>query len=245
MTGSPVREEVELLLFNPVFHVSARAVDFIVELLGVSPKIGHEVAGITSFGGVLCFANDESGVIPAGCFVVKPGEEALLFAGILKVRLRLLKDGLEQGGDALVASQSDEVVDVVLFTPTQHSPTAKAGVGTKNDAHFWPRLAESFDEYFQDGPRSTGSIGIGRAEQSAEGVATAKDVERQEAVSAIIMVVGRALLASVNEVVGGVEIEDDLVGSLGVAFDEEVDKQVGHAHRAVSISPLFHAAEGR
>lgn len=76
-------------------------------------------------------------------------------------------------------------------------------------------------------------------------MATAKNIKRQEAVSAIVVVVGGALLTPVDEVVGGVEVEDEFVGSLGVAFDEEVDEQVGQAHRAVPIGPLFHAAEGR
>lgn len=148
MTGGPVREEVKLLFFNPIFHVSARAVNFIVEFTGVASKVGDEVAGVASFGGVLGFANDEPVMVPAVSFVMKPSEVALFFCAVLEGDFGSVEGGLKEGGDTGVASESDEVVDVVLLTPTQHTPTAKAGVGTEDDAHLRPCLAESFDEYF-------------------------------------------------------------------------------------------------
>lgn len=189
------------------------------------------------------FTNDKPGTIPGVGLVVEPGEEALFLAVGLEGRFGLLKDGLQQPGEAGIASKSNEVMDIVLLTPTKHAPTTKAGVGAKNETHLGPDLAESFDEHFQDGPCSAGAVGIGWTQQGAKRMAATKNVERQKTVSPVVVIVGSPLLMSVDEVVGGVEIENEFVGRLGVAFDEELDEQVGQAYRAVAVGPLFHAAK--
>lgn len=71
----------------------------------------------------------------------------------------------------------------------------------------------------------------------------AKNVEREEAVTAVVVVVGGAFLTAVNEVIGGVEVEDQFAWWRGVTFDEEVDEEMGQTHRAVSIGPLLHPAK--
>lgn len=243
MTGGSISEEIELLFFDPVFHIATRTVDFVIEGSGVSAKVGDEVTRVASFGGVLGFANHEPWPIPRSSLVVKPGKETLFFAGALEGDPGLFQGGLKEFGDALVSGKSDQVVDVVALAPTKHAPTAKAGVGPKGYFDLGPGLAKSFDKDFEDGPSSARAVGIGRSKQGAERVTPAKNVERKEAVAAIVMVVGGAFLTSVNEVVGGVEVEDEFAWWGGVTFDKEVDEQMGQAHRTVSIGPLLHATK--
>ena len=244
MAGGAIREEIKLLFFDPIFHIATRAVDVVIECPGVSAEVGDEVAGVASFGGVLGFPNDKSRAIPRSSLVVKPGEETRFFAGALEGDFGPVEGGLKECGDAVVPGESDEVVDVVVLAPLKHAPTAEAGVGPKDDFDVGPGLAKSFDENFENGPGAARAVGIGGSKQGAERVTPAKNVEREEAVAAVVMVVGGAFLTSVNEIVGGVEVEDEFAWWSGVAFNEEVDEQMGQAHRAVSIGPLLHATKG-
>jgi hypothetical protein len=53
----------------------------------------------------------------------------------------------------------------------------------------------------------------------------AEDVQRQIAVAVVIAVKEAPFLMSVQRVVGGVEIEDDLLRPVLVRFQEQIDKQ--------------------
>lgn len=145
MAGGAIGEEIELLFFDPIFHIATRAVDFVIECSGVSAKIGDEVTRVASFGGMLGFTNHKSWAVPRSSLVVKPGEEALLFTGALEGYFGLVQGGLKVSGDAVVPGESDEVVDIVVLAPPKHAPTAKSGVGSKDDFDLRPSLAKSFD----------------------------------------------------------------------------------------------------
>lgn len=244
MARGAVCKEIELLFFDAVFHITARTVDPVIKGVGVSSKIGDEVTRVASFGSVLGFTNHEPCPIPRPGLVVKPGKETLFFAGALERDFGLVQSWLKEAGDAVVAGESDKVVDVIVLAPPKHAPTAKSGVGSKDDFDFGPSFAKSFDQDFEDGPSSAGTVGVGGAEQGAKRVTPAKNIEREEAVATVVVVVGGALLTSVNEVVGGVEVEDEFAWWRVVTLDKEVDEQVVHAHRAVSIGPLLHTTEG-
>ena len=53
----------------------------------------------------------------------------------------------------------------------------------------------------------------------------AEDVERQVAVAAIVAVEEPPLLVAVQRVVGGIEVEHDLLGRRGVRVEEQLDEQ--------------------
>jgi hypothetical protein len=46
-------------------------------------------------------------------------------------------------------------------------------------------------------------------------------------------------------VVGGVEVEDDLLGSLGVRSDERIDENSAHARQGVAVDTVFQSAQRR
>jgi len=165
MTGGPVREEVKLLFFDPVFHVASWTVYFIVESLGAASKVRYKISWVTPFFSVLSFTNDEPCLIPCPSLVVEPGEETLFVSTILVVGFGLFEHGLKKAGNTLVARKPDEIVDLVFFTPLQHTPTAKARVRTKDDGNFRPNFTKPFDQYFQDGPSSSSTVSIGGAKE--------------------------------------------------------------------------------
>ena len=63
------------------------------------------------------------------------------------------------------------------------------------------------------------------SQQCAEQMAGAEDIERQVAVAPVAAVKEAVLLLAVEGIVGGVEIEDDLIGRLRVGLGERFDQQ--------------------
>ena len=180
MAGSPVREEVKLLFFDPVLHVSSWTVNFIIKGLGAASKVRYKIAWITPFLRVFSFTNDEPCSVPCSRLIVEPTEEALFFSTPLVVSFGLFEHGLKEAGHSPVARKPDEVVDVVLFTPLQHTPTTKAGVCTKDDANLRPNFTKPFHQYFQDRPGSSGAVCIGGAKEGAERIGCRKKHRAEE-----------------------------------------------------------------
>jgi len=53
-------------------------------------------------------------------------------------------------------------MDIVLFTPAQQAPAAKARVAPENDFHLWPRLPQPLDQEFQNRPRMADGAAVAR-----------------------------------------------------------------------------------
>ncbi len=66
---------------------------------------------------------------------------------------------------------------------------------------------------------------VGRSQQGAEQMAGAEDIERQVAVAPVVAVKEPVLLLTVEGIVGGVEVEDDLIGRLRVGLGEQFHQQ--------------------
>ena len=56
-------------------------------------------------------------------------------------------------------------------------------------------------------------------------MAATEHIERQVAVAAIVAVVEPALLIAMDEIVGGIEIEYDLLGRLRMCLEEDIDQK--------------------
>src|SRR4051794_8407643 len=52
------------------------------------------------------------------------------------------------------------------------------------------------------------------------------------------------VLMAVNRVIGGVEVEDQVLGRLEMGSDELIDQDLGAAHQARSVDAVFQTAEG-
>jgi hypothetical protein len=67
VAGGPVGEEVELVLFDTVFHVASGAIAAFVELLGldfVAGQVGDDETGIGALVQVFGFGDDTAGTAP-------------------------------------------------------------------------------------------------------------------------------------------------------------------------------------
>ena len=73
--------------------------------------------------------------------------------------------------------------------------------------------------------RPGASVDVGFAQLRRQEMAAAEHVKRQIAIAVVIAVEEAALLMAVQRVVGGVEIEDDLLRRAAMRLDEQVDQQ--------------------
>ena len=79
------------------------------------------------------------------------------------------------------------------------------------DPHLRPGGAEPPDQQLQHGAGVLGGVDVAGAEVGREQLVAAEDVQRQEAVMIIVAVEEAALLLAVDAVVGGVEVEDQVL----------------------------------
>ena len=73
----------------------------------------------------------------------------------------------------------------------------------------------------------------------------AEDVERQVAIAVVVAVEEPAFLLAVQRVVGGVEVEDDLLGRPRVRFQEQVDEQALDGRAVMSDLVIVASAASR
>jgi hypothetical protein len=133
--------------------------------------------------------------------------------------------GLDLGFQAGVAGQPEHVVDAVLLAPSHQLLAAEAGIGAQQDAGARPRLADLADDAGHLLDRAGGGVDVGAPQLGRQQVAAAEDVERQIAVAVIVAVEEAAFLMAVQGVVGGVEIEDNLLRRRPVRRQEQGDEQ--------------------
>ena len=101
----------------------------------------------------------------------------------------------------------------------------KAAVGAQQDAHPRPARADLGDDPRHLLDRAGRGVDVGAAQLGRQQMPAAEDVERQIAVAVVIAVEEAPLLMPVQRIVGGVEIEDDLLRRRAVRLEEEIDEQ--------------------
>ena len=109
--------------------------------------------------------------------------------------------------EAGVLGQADDIADAVALAPAEHAVAAEARIGAQNDPHLGPFPAQALDQQRQDRPGVPGAVDVRRPQVTDQQPIAAKDVERQEAVVVVIAVEEAALLAAMDGIVGGIEVE--------------------------------------
>ena len=170
--GGAIGEQVELLLLDAVFHLTAGTVDLLIEGLSrvvFSRQGGDDEAGVGAAGQDLGFGDHAALSGPA--FVGAIREVSEESDGLLL----LVEEGLglsQLGGDgvleAAVAGQAEEIVDLILLTPVHQLFTGKAGVGPQQDLDLRPDTPQAGDDALDLFEGIGGGIDVGGPEQSQE-----------------------------------------------------------------------------
>ena len=227
--GGAVGEQVGLALLDAVLHFTASAVYFLVKVprLGIAARQrGHDKARIGVALRHLGLGNDTSLPAPAGeglvaQFPEAPGRLARLAAFRASLG-QLLADPADQ---AVVAGQAEQIINPVRLAPCDQLLAAKAAVGAQQDPRPGPAGADLRDKPRDLFAGARCAVDIGRSQLGREQVATAEDVERQVAIAVIVAVEEPPFLVSVDRIIGGIEIENNLLGGLGMRLDEQLPEQ--------------------
>ena len=155
-------------------------------------------------------------------------------AGRGRLRLGLQEFDGDLGDEARVAGEAEHEVDPVLFAPRHQRLAAEAGIGAQENARPRPARPDLGDDARDLLDRSGASVDVRRPELGRQQMPAAEHVERQIAVAVVVAVEEPAFLMAVQRIVGGVEVEDDLLGRPGVRLEEEVDEQRLDRRRVVA-----------
>ena len=113
----------------------------------------------------------------------------------------------------------------MLLGPGHQPVPCEAAVGPQDDPHLRPACPDLAHQPRHRLDRAGAGVDVRPPQLGDQQVIATEDVERQVAVAAIIAVEEAALLAAVQRVVGGVQVEHDLRGRHLVRIEEQLDEQ--------------------
>ena len=131
-------------------------------------------------------------------------------------------DVLDEAG---VAREAEQVVNAVLLAPGHQRLAGETAVAAQDDAHPRPAGTDPADDARHLLDRAGGGVDVGAPELRRQQVAAAEDVKRQVAVTVVVAVKEPTLLVAVQRIVGGVEIEHDLLRRPIVGVEEHLHEQ--------------------
>ena len=177
-----IGKQIQLLLLDAVFHLTAGTVSLLIEGLSgvvVGRQGGDHEAEIGSSVQHFGFGYHPTLAGPAlqGA-VAKVGEDSdrllkLVCEGFGLGQLRA--DGHFQAG---IAGQTEQIVHLILLTPCHQRLSGKAGVGPQQDLDLRPHTAQAGDDALDLLKGTGGGIDVGRSQQGGEQMAVREDVER-------------------------------------------------------------------
>ena len=152
-------------------------------------------------------------------------EAARRLSARLRRRLGRGKLALDHRSEAGIARQAEQIIDAIGRAPGHQGLAGEARIGPQQDARGGPAGAELRHDPGDLLHRSGARIDVGFAKLRRQEMATAEHIKRQIAVAVVIAMEEAALLMAVQRVIGGVEIEDDLLGWAAMGFHKQIDQQ--------------------
>ncbi len=140
---------------------------------------------------------------------------------------------------ASISGNPDDIINLVAFAPGQHLPTTKTRVPTKHNADLGPALPKSLHQQCENRPGMFGAIDLAWTQITHQQLIFAENIQWQIAVVIVVTMEETAFLVTVNPVIGGIEVQNQL---LRCAF-ERSDKLIHHdpmnGHGRIPVSAVF------
>src|ERR1700746_2731762 len=146
MARGAVGIKVELTLLEAILHLTAGAVELLVEVAGIvflAPQRGDNKPGIGFACGPFRLAHDPP--FPAPAVTGSPGETieaACRFCGPLALLLRGGKFRLDLADEPAVLGQAEQEIDTVVLAPAHQRLAGTARIAAQQDAHLRPAPAD-------------------------------------------------------------------------------------------------------
>ena len=126
MTAGAVGKQVQLLFFDAILGFATGAVDLVIQVFRLCLEVGHQIARVTALCRVLGFDDDAPAFVPRAGRVLHLMEAALFLPRLLETLLSSVNKCLRLCGEAVIARDTDDIVDTMTFAPAQHLPAAEA-----------------------------------------------------------------------------------------------------------------------
>ena len=125
-----------------------------------------------------------------------------------------------------VAGQAEDIIDALLLAPDHQLLAGEAGVGAEQDSHLRPAPADAGDDARHLVLGAGRGVDVRTTQLRRQQLPAAEHVERQITVTVIIAVEKPPFLMTVQWIVGGIEVENDLPRRLAVRIEEHVDEHL-------------------
>ena len=124
-----------------------------------------------------------------------------------------------------ILRETKDKIDIVLCAPTHDVVPADAAVASDNDSHIGPHTANLRDDAVQLSCGSRSRIDVRWTQLRAQQEFAAENVQRQIAIAFVVTVEETAQLPAMQWIVGGVDVQHDLCGRLGVHRQKDSDEE--------------------
>ena len=233
-TGSAVRRQLALVQFDQIFHLSARAIERVVDMFGRAiDDVGDDVADIQPQ--FRCF--DAS----ADATLDFPG-----FGGVVRLRVAAQDRCLFQratgadvvglvfdsGGEKLVAGQSENVIEIVVLAPIHHLAASIMAIASDGDLGCRPVHADAPDDPAQMAAHFLAGRRLAGTQNDCDGTPSGGvvNMDRKEAALIIMRIEQRQLLMTMRDIAGVVDIERDGLRRRGVTGAIKIDEDAAQFH---------------
>jgi len=187
---------------------------------------GHHEARVGFVAGLLGLGDDPARLRPAlEGGIAERGKTPGGLAGLGALGGGFGQFGRDVPDQPGVAGQTEKVIDAVLLTPGHDRIAGEPAIAAQDDAHKGPAGADLQDDPCQFIHRAGSAVDVGRAQLGGQQMAATENVERQVTIPVVIAVEEAAFLVAMQRVVGGVEVEDDLLGRGCVRVEKQLHQQ--------------------
>src|SRR6516165_10056310 len=236
--GGAIGIEIELALLNPILHIAAGTVHFLIEIARFALDAferGDNEARVGFAVRPLGFGNNSALAAPA---LARPLLELLKTPCWLAGTPAFLLDGLELardlGVEAIVLRQSQDKVHAVRLAPGHQLVASKAAVGAQQNTNPWPLSANVGDNACHLLDRTGCRVHARAPQLGGQQMPSAEYIERQIAVAIVVPVEEPSLLLPMNRIVRRIKIKNNLVRRVLVRLQEQVDEKPLDGDRIVT-----------
>ena len=245
VTTQAVGLEVQLQLFDPVFHVAPEHIDLVIDELGVANQISDHEALVGAQAGVLHLGDDPAGPGPGLRLITESCKKALLLPCGLIGSLGFFQEWRGLLHHAIVGDEADDIADLLPLQIAIERRHGKAGIGPEKDQGVGIGSFQLLDQPLEHGQGPMGSVGVARAQHRGQGKAGAavEDEERVIHMLFVITVEEAELLLTVGRIVGGVHVQDDDLPGTWMGLEVQIQEPVGEAAQVFGGNLVLKAAE--
>lgn len=237
-----------LVRLDQVFHLAARAVDFLVERLRRTFQVGDDKPAVGPLGRSLDAGDDGTLDLP-GLGGIREGRETADFViAAVEARQRGVVGQIgDAGAQHRVGGQAEDVGDAVALQPVHGLMAGVVAVAAYHDVDARPAGPDGAHHMAQHQRHLGAARGLAWTQDHGDRFAGGGfvNVDRLKAAAVVIGVEQRQLLAAMDPILGVVDIQHDAPWHGLEAIAKQLDHRRHHADQRGPAGQVLQPADGR